>query len=179
MLHISWWFLLLGLGVYAFYFVVGLILILLSVGFDLLIKLFKLKIKPQAENLLDFFEKNNGKFIKSFFYLTILCLILIPLNNLIWHIRCSNKIEEYNYFQNKQYIESSGIKYFYKITAVPLYRSEDHVIYYVCSNKSIEEIQKDKFIRVNKHLYVEAKAILQISKEEFLEETTERILKDE
>ena len=179
MIHISYWFLLTGLGLYVIYFLSGLLTILIINCFDLIVNKLKLKIKPQAQKLLDFFEKNNGKFIKLFLYFTIICLIGIPLNNLVFHIRQTNKIESYNLLQNKEYIESLNIQYFYKITSGPIYRTNDFVIYYVWSNKSIEEIQKDKFIKVSKTLYVEPIVILQISKEEFLSKTTERVLKNE
>ena len=148
-------------------------------GIDIILKAFKLKVNPQARKILDFFEKNNGKFIRSFIYLTVICFITIPLNNLVFHIRQTNKIEAYNLLQNKEYIESLNIQYFYKITSGPIYRTNDFVIYYVWSNKSIEEIQKDKFIKVSKTLYVEPIVILQINKEEFLSKTAERVLKNE
>ena len=179
MTYISYWFLLIGLGLYVIYFLSGLLTILIINCFDLIVNKLKLKIKPQAQKLLDFFEKNNGKFIRSFIYLTVICFITIPLNNLIHYIRQSNKIEAYNLSQNKEYIESLNIQYFYKVTSGPIYRTNDFVIYYVWSNKSIEEIQKDKFIKVSKTLYVEPIVILQINKEEFLLKTTERVLKNE
>ena len=137
MLHISWWFLLLGLGIYAIYFLGGLISILIMS----LIDTFKFKIGPQAKKILDFFEKNNNKFVRSFIILTIICLILIPLNNLVWYIKCSNKNELIRLIKNKQFIENKNY-YFYKIAGAPnnMKTSGPIIQYYTYSINSIEII---------------------------------------
>ena len=176
MLHISWWFLLLGLGIYAIYFLGGLISILIMS----LIDTFKFKIGPQAKKILDFFEKNNNKFVRSFIILTIICLILIPLNNLVWYIKCSNKNELIRLIKNKQFIENKNY-YFYKIAGAPnnMKTSGPIIQYYTYSINSIEIIKKMNFVQINKNIYVKPFTITIITKEEFLEKTKNTLLEEE
>ena len=179
MLHISWWFLLLGLGIYAIYFLGGLISILIMYLVDIIVKVFKFKTKLQAEKILNFFEKNNDKFFKSFFILTIICLVVIPLNNLVYYFKCDNENKSLRISKNKQFIENKNY-HFYKIIAPSnQWVSADFYHYYTFSTDSIENIKELKFIKINKKIYVKPLVIVELTKEEFLEKTKDIILEEE
>lgn len=183
MLYISYWWLSIAVVLYAIYFIFGCI----SIGS---IMLYSSILKKKFNKIYDW--KSNkfilmlNNFSTSFrnicIGILILSIIVIPVNNIFYNIRSTDKTEQLNIIRNEQFINKSNHTHFYKVVAINNDKLDNcykiYKFYYISSIESIEKIQEHKFIKVNKTLYIKPVVILEISKEQYLENTKNILLEN-
>lgn len=181
MLYISYWWLLTGLCLFGIYFILGALFIFI-VNFINIIsknkfnKNYDEQIEKYSNNLNNISKVTN----KIFIGITVFTLIVIPLNNIIYNVRQTNQKEQLNIISNERYISDNKYNHFYKVVAINNDKLDNcckiYKFYYISSTESIEKIQEHKFIKVNKTLYIKPVVILEIAKEQYLENTKDILL---
>lgn len=176
MLNISYWWILLAIVLYAIYFIFGCISIGCIMLYSIILKKKFNKDYDGKSNKFIFALNNFSTYFRNIcIVLLILSIIIIPINNLFYNIRLKDKNEQLNFIRNEQFINKSNYSHFYKVVAINNNKLDDccniYKYYYVSSMESIEKIQEHKFIKVNKVLYVKPVIILEITKEQYLENT--------
>ena len=186
MFHISWWYVLLAVIYPVTIYLIDIILRLIDDVQDvILLILYKISKNIKYLNLAekDIFYPLSNKFLKKYFFygsnisiiIYVVCLIIIPINNIVYSIRLDIKSYNIRCEKNKAYLINKNYNY-YKISSNnPNYRSDCNYIYYIYSDKTIEQLLQQSYIQINKDLYVKPQTIVKISLEDFVNHYPETI----
>ena len=183
MLYISFWWLLCPIILYAIYFIFGCISIGSILLYSIILKKkFNKEYNGETNKFILFLNKFSSYFRNICIGLFILSFIVILSNNIFYNIRLSDKKEQLNILKNEQFINKSNHTHFYKVVAINNDKLDNccniYKFYYISSTESIEKIQEHKFIKVNKVLYIKPVVILEITKEQYLENTKTVLFED-
>ena len=162
MFHISWWFCLIGLVL-----ILLLCLVLKLINSILFYSKFNKKVYEKIEsisgNIFYFCEKYSTPII-------LVPIVLILINNgIVW---INNNIKQTNFRieNNKKHLTTCGIKYhYYRLKAFdPTSYSDNIRDLYLYTEKDINTLLKEPYIKLNNGGYVKVQSIVELSVNEFI-----------
>lgn len=164
MFHISWWFCLFGLVVLTL-----LYLVLKTINIILLYSKVNKKVYEKAESICGtiyfyFHEKYSTPII-------LVPIVLILINNSIVWINNGIKQTNFRIETNRTYLINCGIKYhYYRLKAFDPTSYGDSVRdLYLYSEKDINTLLNEKYIKLNNGGYVKVQSIVELSLDEFVQ----------
>jgi len=172
MFYISWWFCLSG------FILLSLLFIILKVIDCILFHIIhNLNIWEKFDNICFIVFKWYEKYSIPIIFVPI---ILICINNITILVKENIKQTNIRIESNKKYLTNCGIKYhFYKIKSVnPTTYSNNIENQYVYTEKDINTLLKEPYIKLNNGGYVKLQSIIEISLNEFIQKYDKLIEKE-